>query len=607
MKRIFGENIWNNEAASAISLEIDGSLSREGYRAASDGAGGIRVSGADASGVIYGVFALLRELACGRCFYGANVESSPKVPLRIINHWDRTDGTIERGYAGDSLFFKDGGVSFDVARIVEYARLLASIGINAIVVNNVNVNGNDIRLISKEMIPEVAKLADIFRVYGIRLALSVHFESPVMLDCLPSADPLDENAISWWKRKCEEIYRFIPDFAGFLVKVDSEFRGGPQALGRSQAEGANMLARALQPFGGIVWWRCFIYNNLQDWRDSSIDRPKAPYELFKPQDGLFDSNVMLQVKNGPSDFQVREPNSPLLGAMKHTKECLELQITQEYTGHQIDLYSLASQWEEVFAFPSGSGRALSDLMGDEIASIAGVANVGLDDNWTGHTLAQANLYAFGRLAWNPRLSAKDVTEEWVKLTFGLDKKVNEALPDMILRSRKVYEKYNSPLGLGWMVNVAHHYGPSPEGYEFTKWGTYHRASCKAIGIDRTAKGTGFTRQYSAEIARMLEDARTCPEELLLYFHRLPYSFELKSGETLLQHIYDAHFEGVEDVEAMIELWRRLEKHIPKTAFASVSKRLEMQLENAKEWRDVINTYFFRMTGIPDKRRRKIYP
>ncbi|SDN53781.1 glycoside hydrolase family 20 zincin-like fold domain-containing protein [Acetanaerobacterium elongatum] len=605
MERLFGSGIWQEDAKKSVTLHINSQLPAEGYRL-TNGSNGIAVEGGSQNGILYGVFGLLRALGIGQFDEGTVAESAPAVERRVINQWDRADGTVERGYAGNSIFFKDDRLDFNPERIRDYARLLASIGINVIAINNVNVTESSARLLTAEALPKVAELADIFRPYGIRLALSVHFESPVLLGGLQTSDPLDKRVAAWWNAKTQEIYQAIPDFSGYLMKADSEFRGGPASLGRTQADGANMLARAVAPFGGVVYWRCFIYNCMQDWRDTDTDRPKAAYDLFKPQDGLFEKNVILQVKNGPSDFQVREPNSPLLGAMKHTREALELQITQEYTGHQIDLYNLAVQWEEVFSFPVNRNQVLRDLIGNEIDTVAAVSNVGDDENWTGHTLAQANLYSFGRLAWNPRLTAREITDEWIKLTFGTEPEVVEKLTDIMMSSRGAYEKYNAPLGIGWMVNINLHYGPSPDGYEFMKWGTYHRANRVAIGVDRTSRGTGFTKQYDPYLTEIFDSRETCPEELLLYFHRLPYTYVLKSGKTLLQHIYDTHFEGVQEVERFIALWETLKAKLPGTTFVSVKQRLLKQLENAEEWRDVINTFFYRLTGTTDEKGRKIY-
>jgi len=525
---------------------------------------------------------------------------------RILNHWDNINGHVERGYSGRSLFFNDGVIDYDPARIRDYARFLASIGINRVCCNNVNVTERAARMITEELLPDVAGLAAIFREFDIRFIIAVDFTSPRLLGRLNTYDPLDRDVIKWWEQASATVYNHIPDLAGFLVKADSEFRDGPAALGRTQADGANVIARALKPFGGKVYWRCFVYNCVQDWRDTVTDRPKAAYDHFYPLDGDFDDNVILQVKHGPSDFQVREPNSPLIGAMKHTAQAIEFQVTQEYTGQQIDLYALAVQWEEILNSPVSDTRTMRDLMGREVSTIVAVANTGLDTNWTGHMLAQANLYSFGRMACDPSLTAREVLSEWIALTFGKDSRLREPLLNMMIKSREVYEKYTSPLGLCWMVNINHHYGPNPEGYEFSKWGTYHRANHEAIGVDRTEKGTGYTAQYHPYLNELYSSLGSCPEELLLYFHRLRYDYRLKNGKTLLQHIYDTHFEGYEDVEEFIRTWDSLKPLLPDSAYKSVAARLQLQLSNAREWRDVVNTYFYRLTGVPDEHGRSIY-
>jgi len=530
-----------------------------------------------------------------------------KIEERILNHWDNITGDVERGYSGKSLFFKDGNVSYDSTRINDYARFLASIGINRVCCNNVNVTERAAKLITGELLPDIAGLADIFRKYSIRFIIAVDFTSPRLLSGIKTYDPYDDEVIKWWENAAAEVYKHIPDLAGFLVKADSEFRDGPAALGRTQADGANVIARALKPFEGKVYWRCFVYNCVQDWRDTITDRPKAAYDHFFPLDDSFDENVILQIKHGPSDFQVREPNSPLLGAMERTNQAIEFQVTQEYTGQQIDLYALAVQWEEVFSAPVSDTETMRDLMGNKVSAIVAVANTGLDSNWTGHTLAQANLYSFGRFACNPSLTASEVLTEWIDLTFeNAPGDAKKTLLEMLIASRYTYEKYTCPLALGWMVNIHHHYGPSPEGYEFSKWGTYHRANHEAIGVDRTEKGTGYTAQYHPHLNKLYSNLETCPEELLLYFHRLPYTHKLKSGKTLLQFIYDTHFEAVEEVETFIKTWESLKPHLPETAYNSVAERLGMQLTNAKEWRDIINTYFHRLTLIPDEQGRKIF-
>lgn len=569
----------------------------------------------DESGLIYGTFELIKRVKLGEKFEGMNVVQAPAMKFRMLNHWDNMDGSIERGYAGRSIFFNRNRIIVN-RRIEDYARLLASVGINGVVLNNVNVKDRAVLLIDRETyLRDLAELAEIFRRYAIKIYLSVNFASPMYIGRLSTADPLDENVEKWWKQQARKIYQFIPDFGGFLVKADSEFNPGPHYFGRTHADGANMLAKALEPFNGFVIWRTFVYNCLQDWRDQSTDRAKAAYENFKPLDGWFRENVILQTKFGPMDFQVREPVSPLFGGLEKTNQILELQITQEYTGQQIHLCYLGTFWKEILdfdTFAKGQGSFVKRIIdgtvfGKKNCGIAGVSNVGNSPNWTGHDLAQANLYTFGRFAWNPDEDVERVVEDWIVLTFGRDEKVKENIKYMLMRSHGTYEKYTTPFGLGWMVNPSHHYGPNPEGYEYSRWGTYHRANWQAIGVDRSSKGTGFTLQYHSPWREIFDNIETCPEELLLFFHRLRYDHKMRSGKTLLQSMYDLHFEGVEEVEEFLRRWEELEGRIDAEKYERVREKLLMQLEHAKEWRDVINTYFYRRTGIPDEKGRKIYP
>jgi len=587
-----------------ISLTINTKLPAEAFSLTGSETG-VKIEGGDASGLLYGVYHFIFCLIRGEDMTALNITDKPAVSMRMLNHWDNGDGSVERGYSGKSLFWKDGRIGYDLQLLKDYARLLASVGINQISINNVNVRLATAKLLTEEGLPDLVKVAEVFRPFGIRLIISVHFDSPVWLSGLTTSDPADPEVAKFWEEAAARVYKHIPDLAGFLVKADSEFQSGPNSFGHTQDVGANVIARALQPFNGTLCWRCFIYDCLQNWRDTVTDRPKAAYDTFFPLDGKFESNVILQIKHGPSDFQVREPNSPLFGAMPKTCQALEFQIAQEYTGQQKDLYAWAVQWQEIFEQPFDKSRILRDLIGREISAVVAVSNTG-DDNWCGNLMAQANLYAFGRMAWNANLTAEQVTKEWVALTFGTAPVLFNPIADMVLASRHVYEKYNAPLGIGWMVNINHHYGPSVDGYEYMKWGTYHRANTKAIGVDRTRKGTGYTAQYQPYVRDLYESLDTCPEAMLLFFHRLPYSYMLKSGKTLLQHIYDTHFEGVEDVEAFIKTWDSLKELLPADAYENVSARFDMQLENAKEWRDVVNTYFYRKTGIADAKGRKIY-
>jgi alpha-glucuronidase len=567
------------------------------------------------AGVLYGVFALIRRIMCGEFNDSMNIIENPSLALRIIDQWDNMDGSIERGYAGLSIFYRNGRILTGSRRIRDYARLLASVGINSIVLNNVNVHRTETRLISMEQLPKVAKLAAVFRSYGIRILLSINYSSPIELGGLGTADPLDKEVQAWWKAQAAEIYRFIPDFGGFLVKADSEFRPGPFTYGRDHAQGANMLAAALKPFGGIVIWRCFVYNCRQDWRDTITDRANSAYDTYMPLDGRFEDNVLLQIKNGPMDFQVREPVSPLLGGLRKSNMILELQITQEYTGQQRHLCYLAPMWKDVLDFDTfndGKGSTVANILvrsgqNGKLSGIAAVSNIGDDLNWTGHDLAQANLYCYGRLTWDPSLTSEEIAREWVVQTFGSDPVVVDTITGMLMDSYSIYESYTAPLGIGWMVNPSHHYGPSVDGYEYSAWGTYHRADHEGIGVDRSvAAGTGNAGRYFPPNSAMYEKPETCPEELLLFFHHVPYKYRLKSGTTLIQHIYDTHFEGAERAAGLIDRWKSLDGRIGSECSERVLKRLEEQAAHACEWRDVINSYFFRKSGIPDERSRKIY-
>lgn len=575
---------------------------------------GFIIAGKKDRGILYGVFAFLRQLQLETTPEAMNRLDNPTSMLRMINHWDNLDGSIERGYAGKSIFFRDNKFIHDIKRMRDYARLLASVGINSVIINNVNVHYHETLLIA-DYLPDVAKMADVFRQYGIAVYLSINYSSPMQLGGLSNADPLDPDVQKWWCEKAAEIYKMIPDLGGFLVKADSEHRPGPFTYGRDHADGANMLAKALQPFGGIVIWRCFVYNCKQDWRDKVTDRANAAYDTYMPLDGRFMDNVVLQIKNGPMDFQVREPISPLFGSLKKTNQVLELQITQEYTGQQKHICYLIPQWKEVLdfdTFAEGNGSTVKKIINGKLfpqkyCGIAAVSNIGDDMNWTGHVLAQANLYGYGRLTWDTGLDCRCITEEWVGLTFDTSEKMITTISDILLKSWHTYENYTSPLGIGWMVNPNHHYGPSVEGYEYSMWGTYHRADLHAIGVDRTVQnGTGYAGRYYPENAERYNHMETCPEELLLFFHRVPYDYRLKSGKTLLQHIYDTHFEGVEQVERFKEQWIGLKGFMDTERYEHVLAMLEIQLTDAAEWRDVVNSYFFRKTGIPDEKGRTIY-
>ncbi|MDN0197408.1 alpha-glucuronidase [Streptomyces sp. S.PNR 29] len=586
-----------------LVLEVSGSQGGEEFTCGrEDGTTTVTASGP--AGLLYGLFHVVR--LGEEAFRGERPRARhrPALALRMLDHWDNVAvhpvmGQVERGYAGGSLFWRDGRARGELGRVRAYGRLLAACGINAVAVNNVNVHETEAHLLT-DRIGEVASLADALRPYGIRTHLSVTFAAPMVLGGLSTADPLDERVRAWWAEAAARVYEEIEDFGGFVVKADSEGRPGPFAYGRSHADGANMLAAALEPYGGTVHWRAFVYNHRQDWRDRTTDRARAAYEHFAPLDGEFAPNAVLQVKHGPMDFQVREPVSPLLGAMPRTRLALELQATQEYTGQQRHVCWLGPMWSEVLRFrPDGVP------VGELADALVAVSNVGDDPFWTGHPLAQANLYTFGRLAWQPDADPGGILDEWIRLTFGTGPAAG--LHAVLDGSWRTYEKYTAPLGVGFMVQPGHHYGPSVDGYEYSPWGTYHFADRDGVGVDRSvATGTGYAGQYAKPWAELYESPDTCPDELLLFFHHVPYGHVLKSGKTVIQHIYDTHFEGVAEVEEAREVWASLAGLVDPARHARVAELFEEQLRSAREWRDQINSYFFRKSGIPDERGRPLY-
>lgn len=596
-----------------VLIVLDDKLPPESYAYDS---GTLKLTVADERGAVYGAFHILRE----QKIHGGTSPSFgpciPDNPFRMLDHWDNMDGSIERGYAGLSFFFKDGRI-LNGDRIRDYARLVASVGINAVVINNVNVKGDATWLISDRYYRDLSELSNTLSLYGIRLFLSLNYAACMDIGGLDNADPLNPGVISWWKERMKEVFENIPNLGGFLVKADSEGRPGPFTYQRTQADGANMLAEAVREYGGTIIWRCFVYNCMQDWRDRKTDRARAGYDNFIGTDGDYADNVILQIKNGPMDFQIREPVSPLFGGLKKTNMMLEVQIAQEYTGQQIDVCYLIPLFKEVLGYHTEAPDAEGDTVAEIIAAkakghrvtpgmsgIAAVSNMGDDQNWTGSDLAQANLYGFGRLAFDTSLSAEQIAREFLAQIWP--GKAEEVLLPILLTSRATYEKYTAPLGIGWMVRPATHYGPSVDGYEYDRWGTYHRADHLGVGVDRTDAGTGYAAQHGPIWKKIYEDTAACPEELLLFFHRILYTDRLQSGKTLIQHIYDTHFEGVSEVEANMESIRSLEGILPEKIYGRIMERMERQLYNAKEWRDQVNSYFFRKSGIPDEQGRMIY-
>jgi alpha-glucuronidase len=561
-------------------------------------------------GVLYGVFAFLSKIARQENISKLDELDQPYAPIRWVNQWDNLDGRIERGYGGASIFFEDGKVRADLTRAGEYARLLASLGINGCAINNVNA---DPHVLDDHLLSEISHVADAFRPWGVRLALSVDLSSPKVLGDLKTFDPLDPRVGAWWKAKVDYIYKLIPDFGGFVVKADSEGRSGPSSYGRTHADAANVIARALKPHGGIVFYRAFVYNHHLDWHDLKNDRAKAAYDNFHPLDGDFDDNAIVQIKNGPIDFQVREPVSPLFGGLRRTNEAIELQITQEYTGQERQLCFLAPMWKGVLDFDmrvDGKTTPVRDLVAGRIfhrrlGGFAGVANVGMDAHWLGSPLAMANLYGFGRLAWNPKLSAQAIIEEWTRLTFGNDPTVVRIIDAMQLSSWHIYESYTGSLGMGTLTNITgNHYDPAPESSENNGWGQWHRADRNGVGMDRTiATGTGFIGQYPPEVQKLYEPLAACPDNLLLFFHHVPYTYVLHSGKTVIQHIYDSHYDGAEAAANYIPEWKTLAGHIDEERYQDILKRFEYQGQEAMVWRDSICNWIYRLSGIPDAKGR----
>ncbi len=568
------------------------------------------ITAATDRGVLYGAFALLSKIARGENLIALNEVQEPYAAIRWINQWDNLDGSIERGYGGPSIFFADGKVRSDLTRAGQYARLMASIGINGCTVNNVNAAPG---VLEDSFIPEVSRIADVFRPWGVQLSMSVDLSSPKSIGGLDTFDPLDPRVAEWWRKKIDEIYRQIPDFGGFVVKADSEGRPGPSSYARTPTDAANVIARALKAHGGVVFYRAFVYNHHLDWRNLKNDRATSAYEIFHPLDGAFDDNVIIQIKNGPIDFQVREPASPLFAGLHRTNQAVELQITQEYTGQQRHLCFLVPMWKEVMDFDmrvDGNTAAVKDLAAGRIfhrptGGFVGIANVGMDANWLGSPLAMANLYGFGRLAWDPSLSAETIIDEWTRLVFSSDPLVIKTISAMELASWHVYESYTGPLGAGTLTNIlGNHYDPGPESSEGNGWGQWHRADHQGIGMDRTlATGTGFIGQYPPEVQTLYETLARCPDNLLLFFHHVPFTYVLHSGKTVIQHIYDSHFDGADRARDFILQWKMLAGHIDEERHRDILARFEYQAAEAVVWRDCIAGWIYRLSGIADQKQR----
>lgn len=610
--KIAKQELENNWRGKNVELKIDKSLNLgEGYniyaRPAQQGDNiqyEATITASNPIGLLYGAYELIRLQNTDAYNTGSGNQQNfskaideiekPQVGLRILNHWDNLDGSIERGYAGKSIFKweeiklgkngKGGSISKSLHdRLITYARANASLGINGSVLNNVNASP---KMMTAEYINKVKVIANILRPYGIRVYLSINFASPMALGYTKTADPLDKKVQQWWKKKAKEIYATIPDFGGFLVKANSEGQPGPGDYHRTHADGANMLADAVKPYGGIIMWRSFVYGA----NHKGEDRVKQAVSEFKGMDGKFRDNVILQSKNGPLDFQPREPYAPIFDNIKQTPQIAELQITQEYLGQSKHLTYLAPMWKEFFSFVNP----------DRLVGISGVANIGDDANWCGHPFSQANWYAFGRLAWNPSLTAEEIAHEWLVQTYGnQDEKFTKPVEMMMMTSREACVNYMMPLGLHHIFKFDHHYGPEPDGFIASyplEWCPvyYHKADAQGVGFDRSSKGTDAVGQYPEPYRSMYDNIATCPEEYLLWFHHVPWTYKMKSGSTLWQELCMKYNMGVAMVEVYRDFWHTSAKQYMKgheQEWQHTDSLLNVQLENAKEWRNTCLKYF----------------
>lgn len=553
-------------------------------------------------GVLYGTFRFLQLLQTNKSIQNINLVSVPNIQHRLLNHWDNLNRTVERGYAGFSLWEWHTLPDYINPRYIDYARANASIGINGTVLTNVNANA---LILTPEYLEKVAALANAFRPYGLKVYLTARFSAPVEIGGLQTADPLDEKVIAWWQEKVKEIYSFIPDFGGFLVKANSEGQPGPQNYGRTHADGANLLAAALEPYNGIVMWRAFVYSN-----EEPEDRAKQASNEFIPLDGQFRENVIIQVKNGAIDFQPREPFHPLFGAIKQTPLMMEFQVTQEYLGQGISLTYLAPLYKECLdadTYAKGQGSFVSKvidgtLYNHKLTAMAGVANIGDDRNWCGHPIAQSNWYSLGRLAWDPSISAEEIAKEWIQMTYSTDSQVIDPMISIMMLSREAGINYMTPLGLHHQMAWHHHYGPGPwiRDKPRADWTSayYNRADEKGIGFDRTESGSNAVGQYFPPVKALFNSIKTCPEEYLLWFHHVPWDYKMKSGRTLWEELCYRYYLGVDQVREMQRTWNSLDGKIDKERFRHVQSLLNIQLRDAIEWRNACLLYFQTFSKMP---------
>lgn len=580
-------------------------LGREGYLIRSvriDGKPVTVIAGNTSVGALYGAFRIIRLVQMGEPIDRLNIADKPRLDLRLLNHWDNLDRHVERGYAGQSIWDWQKLPGFADPRYTDYARANASIGINGTVLNNVNSNAD---ILTEPFLKKVAKLADIFRPYGIRVYLSARYSAPIEIGGLKTADPLDPQVAAWWKAKTDEVYRHVPDFGGYLVKANSEGQPGPQDYRRSHADGANMLAAAVEPHGGIVMWRAFVYAN-----EKPEDRAKQAYSEFQPLDGKFADNVIVQVKNGAIDFQPREPFHPLFGAMPKTPLMMEFQITKEYLGFATHLVYLGSLWEEVLRADTHrprKGTTVADILDTPVrrgasTGIAGVANIGSDRNWSGSQFDQANWYAYGRLAWNPDQSAATIAGDWSRMTWGNDPALTKSITGMMMRSHQAVVDYMTPLGLNHLMATGHHYGPGPwvDDLERRDWNPtyFHAADAGGIGFDRTRTGSNAVAQYARPVANRFASLKTVGDDYLLWFHHVPWDHRMASGRTLWDELVVRYDRGIGEVDAMRSSWAALSAQVDPRRHAEVGDFLSIQREEAQWWRDACIAYFASLSKRP---------
>lgn len=606
------DELSNHWQGQTVELQLNKKLKhlKDGYSIKSNNQK-ITISAGSDVGLLYGSYCLLRLQQTGADLTTLNIEELPSYDIRILNHWDNLDGTIERGYAGYSLWKWDELPNTLSPRYKEYARANASVGINGTVLNNVNASPN---ILKKDYLEKVKALADIFRPYGLKVYLSVNFSSPKVLEGLSDSDPLNPEVQKWWKAKAKEVYSLIPDFGGFLVKANSEGQPGPQDYGRTHADGANMLADVLKPYKGIVMWRAFVYN------PSMEDRAKQAYQEFVPLDGQFRDNVIIQIKNGPIDFQPREPFNPLFGALRKTPAMVEFQITQEYLGFSNHLAYLAPLFKETLdgdTYSDGQGSTVAKITDGTLrpaktTAISAVANIGEDTNWCGHHFAQANWYAFGRLAWNHQLSSNQIADEWIRMTFSDNNEFVEPVKNMMLNSRETIVDYMMPLGLHHIFAENHHYGPEPwlseAGREDWTSVYYHKADSIGLGFNRTITGSDAVSQYFTPLNNIYNDISTCPENLLMWFHHVPWNYKMNDGKTMWDALCYKYDSGVQQVREYQKVWDRMEQYIDYRRFEEVQSKLKIQARDAVWWRDACLLYFqtFSKKPIPYDLERPIY-